>query len=66
MAAKQYKRLYRSKTNRIIVGLLGGIAEYMDVDPVIIRLAFLALTIGTGVFPGIIFYLVALLIVPNK
>jgi len=41
-------------------------AEYMEIDPVIIRLVFLALTIGTGVFPGIIFYLVALLIVPKK
>jgi len=66
MAAKQFKRLYRSETNKICCGLLGGIAEYMDIDPVIVRLAFLALTIGTGVFPGIIFYLVALLIVPKK
>jgi len=66
MAEKQYKRLYRSKTNKICCGLLGGIAEYMDVDPVIVRLAFLALTIASGVIPGIIFYLVALLIVPKK
>jgi phage shock protein C len=66
MAAKQYKRLYRSKTNKIIAGLLGGIAEYMDVDPVIVRLAFIALTIASGVVPGIVFYLVALLVVPSK
>lgn len=60
------KKLYRSKTNKVIAGVLGGIGEYLEIDPVVIRLAFLAITIFTGLIPGMIFYLVALLLVPKK
>ncbi len=58
------KRLYRSKTNRILGGICGGIAEYLDVDPTIIRLIWVLITLVYGV--GILAYLIAWLIIPEK
>jgi phage shock protein C len=60
----QRKRLYRSRTNRIIAGICGGIGEYLDADPTLIRLAWIALTLLGG--SGIIFYIIAYFIVPLK
>lgn len=59
------KKLYRSKTDKIIAGILGGLGDRYEVDPTVLRLAFLALTLITGIFPGVVFYLGALLIVPQ-
>ncbi len=58
------KKLYRSETNKMIAGLCGGIAEYFSVDATAIRLAWLLIVIFTGVFPGVIAYILALFIVP--
>jgi len=50
----------------MVAGVLGGIAEYLDVDPTVIRLAYVFLTIFTAGFPGFFAYIVAALIVPAK
>ncbi|CCQ96852.1 Phage shock protein C, PspC [[Clostridium] ultunense Esp] len=60
------KRLVRSQTDRMLSGLLGGIAEYLNVDPTVVRLLYVFLTIFTGIFPGIIAYVIALLVVPKE
>jgi phage shock protein C len=60
------KRLYKSKDNKVLFGIIGGLGEYFDVDPVILRLAYLIIVIGTGVFPGILAYIIAGMIVPEK
>lgn len=60
------KKLYRSKSNRVFAGVMGGLGEYFDIDPVLLRLAFLALVVFTGFFPGILFYILVILIVPAK
>jgi len=57
------KKLYRSE-NRIISGVCGGLAEYLDVDPVIIRAIFLGLIFVGGV--GLLIYLILLILVPQK
>lgn len=59
-------RLYRSEKDKIIAGVLGGLGEYFDTDPTILRLGFLVVTIFTGFVPGIILYLLAALIIPKK
>lgn len=59
------KKLYRSKDNRILAGIIGGIGEYLKVDPVILRLLFVVFTIFTGIVPGIILYVIAMVIVPE-
>jgi phage shock protein C len=57
------KRLYRSKKNRVIAGVCGGIAEYLEVDPVLVRLiAVLLLFVGGGSF---IAYIIGMIIIPN-
>ncbi|HML20099.1 MAG TPA: PspC domain-containing protein [Aggregatilinea sp.] len=57
------KRLYRSREERMFAGVCGGIAEYLDVDPTLVRLVFVALTLLGG--PGFIIYIVLMLIVPE-
>lgn len=58
------RQLYRSRTNRIIGGVCSGIAEYVGVDPVIIRLIWGALAIVWGA--GLLFYLIAWIIIPAR
>lgn len=60
------KRLYRSRDNRIIAGVMGGIGDYFDIDPALIRLVYLLVTVFTGIAPGVLVYIVAILIVPVR
>ncbi|RJQ36683.1 PspC domain-containing protein [Candidatus Parcubacteria bacterium] len=60
------KRLYRSEENQIIAGVVGGIGEYFDVDPTLLRLVWLLIVIFTGFFPGILAYLLAVLVIPRR
>ena len=59
------KKLYRSTSNKMIAGVCGGIAEYFNVDPTIIRLAYVILSVFTVAFPGIIVYIISSLIIPQ-
>lgn len=59
----KYKKLYRSSDNRMIAGICGGLGEYFDVDPTIIRLIAAA---GALMGFGIVAYLVAWIIIPLK
>lgn len=60
------KHLYRSDTNKVLAGVLGGLGEYFDVDPVVLRLAFVFLLLATAIVPGVIAYIAAVFIVPRK
>ncbi len=60
------KRLYKSKTNKSCAGVIGGIGEYYDIDPVILRLIFVLIVMVTGVIPGLIAYFIATFIVPKR
>jgi phage shock protein C len=59
------KRLYRSRTDKMIAGVCGGLAEYFDTDPVIIRLIFIFLLLF-GIGPIIIAYIIMWIVVPQK
>lgn len=59
------KRLYLSN-NKQISGVCGGIAEYFNVDPTLVRLAYVFLTVVSGVAPGVIAYIIAAAIIPKK
>lgn len=59
------KRLYRSRTDIMIAGVLGGIAEYFDHDPTLWRLAFIVFLVASGVFPGVLAYIIAWIVVPR-
>jgi phage shock protein C len=56
------KKLYRSRNERIIAGVCGGIGEYFDIDPVIIRIITVLLVLFGG--GGLLAYLVAIFIIP--
>ena len=58
------KKLYRSKTNKKILGVCGGIAEYFDIDATIIRLILVLAVLFAGV--GVLAYLIAALVIPNQ
>ena len=58
------KRLYRVEEGKMLAGVCGGIAEYFDIDPTIIRLAFAAFCIAGG--SGLIVYIAAAIIIPTK
>lgn len=58
------KRLYRSRTNKVLGGVCAGLAEYFEVDVAIMRIIFVLLAFVKGL--GIILYLVALFVVPYK
>jgi phage shock protein C len=58
------KRLYRSRTDRMIGGVCGGLAEYFDIDPVIIRIIAVILLLPGGL-PGLVPYLILWLVVPE-
>ena len=59
------RKLYRSTDNQMISGVCGGIADYFGVDATIIRLAYVVLSIFSACFPGIIAYIIAVLIIPK-
>ncbi len=58
------KQLYRSQTNRIIGGVCGGLAEYFDIDPTIIRIIAVILLLPGGL-PGFLPYVILWLVVPK-
>lgn len=60
------KKLYKSRDNKIFAGVIGGIGEYFDIDPVLLRILWLIILVATGFFPGLIAYIIAIFIVPKK
>jgi len=58
------KRLYRSSTNKVVGGVCGGLGAYLEVDPVLIRIIAVLLTLGHGI--GLIAYIVAWIIMPKQ
>lgn len=57
------KRLYRSRKQRVLAGVCGGIAEYFDIDVTLVRLGLVAAFFLAGT--GILFYIIAAIIIPQ-
>ena len=60
------KKLYRSRTNKKIAGICGGLGEYLEIDPTVIRLITVIIAVVTGFFPLILGYIIAWCIVPEE
>jgi phage shock protein C len=60
------KKLYRSRKNRMLAGVLGGFGEYFGVDPAVFRVAWVVITVFSGLFPGVIAYFLAALMVSEE
>ncbi|OGO16269.1 MAG: hypothetical protein A2Y93_07845 [Chloroflexi bacterium RBG_13_68_17] len=62
--ATETKRLYRSRDERIIGGVCGGLGKYLTMDPTVVRLIFVLLALAGG--PGLLIYLIMLIVVPEE
>jgi len=58
------KRLVRSRDDRMLAGVAGGLAEHLNMDTTLIRLIFVVLTLAGG--PGLLIYLILWLIMPDE
>ena len=59
------KKLYKSKDDRILSGVCGGIAKYINVDSTLVRIGFVAITLSNFIF-GLILYLICSIIIPYE
>ena len=59
-----YKRLIRSRSNRMICGVCGGVGEYLNVDPTVIRILWIFCAFALG--SGILAYIIAAIIMPEE
>lgn len=59
------RALRRSRTNRMIAGVIGGLAEYWSIDPTLARVIFVIVSIVSAAFPGLIVYALLWLIIPE-
>jgi phage shock protein C len=60
------KRLERTPEAKVVAGVLAGLADYFDQDPRLFRILAIALLIFTGIFPGLLLYIVAWVIMPLR
>ncbi|HQQ21135.1 MAG TPA: PspC domain-containing protein, partial [Bacteroidales bacterium] len=60
----EYKKLYRSRTDRKLAGICGGLGAHFGMDPVIIRVIFIILTLFGG--SGLLLYIIMALVVPDE
>jgi phage shock protein C len=59
------KPLRRSRENRMIAGVVGGLAEYWSIDPTLARVTYVIVSILSAAFPGILVYAVLWLVIPE-
>jgi phage shock protein C len=57
-------RLYKSSTNKMLFGVCGGLAEYFNVDPVLMRVAFVVLALANGI--GLLVYIILAIVTPQE
>ena len=60
------KKLYRSKSNKVLAGIIGGLGEYLYIDPAILRVIWILIIVFTAFVPGVVAYFLMLLVVPKN
>jgi phage shock protein C len=58
------RKLTRSSRHKMIAGVCGGIAEYFDLDPTVVRVAYVLISIVSVAFPGILAYIILMFVMP--
>jgi phage shock protein PspC (stress-responsive transcriptional regulator) len=58
--------LYRSRNHKLIAGVCGGIAEWLDWDPTAVRIAYVVISLASIVFPGTLAYIVLWILMPKE
>lgn len=62
--AKETRRLYRSKKDKMLAGICGGIGEYFDIDPTLVRIAWVIFCLCGGA--GILLYIICAIVIPEN
>jgi len=60
------KKIYLSQKNKKMAGVCGGIGEFFNIDPVLVRVATILVAIFSAVFPAILAYIILWLVIPIK
>lgn len=60
------KKLYKSSSDKMLAGVLGGFAEYIRVDSTLVRLVYVLIAMFSAGFPGILFYIICALVIPDE
>ena len=60
------KKLYKSSSDKMLAGVLGGFAEYIGVDSTLVRLVYVLIAMFSAGFPGILFYIICALVMPDE
>lgn len=60
------KKIYRSKTEKMLSGVCGGIAQYFNIDPTLVRILWVLITLFSASFPGLIIYIVCAILIPEE
>lgn len=60
------KKLYKSSSDKMLAGVLGGFAEYIGADSTLVRLVYVLIAMFSAGFPGILFYIICALVIPDE
>lgn len=60
------KRLFRPKSQSVLAGVCGGIAEYFQLDPTLVRVGYVLLSVLSAAFPGILVYIILWIVMPEE
>ncbi len=60
------RRLTRSRTNRMIAGVVGGLAEYLGMDPALARILYVLISVFSAAFPGVLVYIILWVVMPES
>lgn len=58
--------LRRSRRDRIIAGVVGGLADYFGLDPAVARIIYVLVSIFSAAFPGILVYIILWILIPQQ
>lgn len=58
--------LRKSRTNRVIAGVVGGLADYLGMDPTLARVLYVLISVFSAAFPGILVYIILLVVMPEE
>ena len=60
------KKLYKIRSEAVVGGVCAGTAEYFNIDKTVVRVAFALISLMSGVFLGVVFYIVCMMVMPDK